>query len=272
MKNIQNKTILIIGCGWVGKSLGRECTQQGARVFGTTRSEDNFSELNSYNVDPVLLELPVSENNEINLPDFDAAVISISPGRGGDRSKYVRIVEQLGKYMADKNAPVIMYSSTSVYNGLKGEVKETDRLPDSESDNELLGAEGVLKASVPQAVILRLSGLYAEDRHPVFYLAGRNGIPNGDAPVNLVHRYDVIKATMRVLFDDSAAGDIFNICAREHPPKSQIYTSIAKKLNLDIPEFLKGGKDGKFVNAGKIRNTLGLKFKHNDPIDYPTDT
>jgi len=272
MKNIQNKTILIIGCGWVGKSLGRACTQYGAHVLGTTRSKDNISELNSYNVDPVLLELPVSENNEINLPDFDAAVISISPGRGGDRKKYIRAIEQLGEYLSGKKASVIMYSSTSVYNGLKGEVKETDRVPDPGSDNELLAAEGVLKTSVPDAVILRLSGLYGEDRHPVFYLAGRSGISNGDAPVNLVHRDDVIKATMNVLFNDHTAGEIFNICAREHPSKSHIYTAIAEKLNLELPVFLEGGKDKKRVNADKIRSRLGLKFKHNDPIDYPADS
>lgn len=271
MKNIQNKTILIVGCGWVGKSLGRACTQHGAHVFGTTRSKDNFSEFNSYNVDPVLLELPVSENNEINLPDFDAAVISISPGRGGDRKKYVRAIGQLGEYLSGKKAAVIMYSSTSVYNGLKGEVKETDRLPDPESDNVLLAAESMLKASVPDAVILRLSGLYGEDRHPVFYLAGRSGISNGDAPVNLVHREDVINTTMSVI-DNRVAGEVFNVCAGEHPIKSQIYTTLAEKLELEVPVFLKGGKDGKFVNADKIRNTLGLKFKHNNPIDYPADT
>lgn len=267
MNSEKNDSLLIVGCGWLGKKLGLYATEQGLNVFGTTRSSSNFSDLSENNIKPVKLELPATSLSEIRLPETDTVLISISPGRGGDRSDYPKLMGQLAQVLAERNVQVIMYSSTSVYGNAKGEVTEDDATPDPKSNNAIVAAEGELRKHIPEAVILRLAGLYGEDRHPAKYMAGRKDISGRDAPVNLVHREDVIQATMEII-QKNTKGEIFNICSTNHPAKAEIYSAVAERLEMKKPKFLKGGGDGKVVSSEKLRNTFKLDFIHDDPIDF----
>ncbi|MDR9419573.1 NAD-dependent epimerase/dehydratase family protein [Gracilimonas sp.] len=266
MNSEKNGSLLIIGCGWVGKKLGQQLAKKGTIVYGTTRSSSNFSELSELDIKPVKLELPAPSLSKIRLPETDSVLISISPGRGDDRSEYPKLMGQLAQVLAQRNTQVIMYSSTSVYGNAKGEVKETDATSDPDSDNAIVAAEGELRKYVSDAVILRLAGLYGADRHPAKYMAGRKDISNGDAPVNLVHREDVIKATEMVIEKD-IHNEIFNISAPIHPAKKEIYTTITERLEMKKPKFLNGGGDGKVVSSDKVVE-LGFEFLHEEPLDF----
>jgi nucleoside-diphosphate-sugar epimerase len=266
MNSEKNDSLLIVGCGWVGKKLGHQLENKGTIVYGTTRSSSNFSNLSDHLIKAVKLNLPVSSPSKIRIPDTATVLISISPGRGEDRSSYPANIGQLAKVLAQRNAQVIMYSSTSSYGNINGEVSEDDVEPKTESKNVILAAEGVLREHIPNAVILRLAGLYGNDRHPAKYLAGRKGIKDGDAPVNLVHREDVIRAT-EMIIRKGLHGEIFNICAPVHPTKKEVYTTIAGKLGLNKPEFLAGGEDGKQISSDKIMS-FGFEFINKDPLSF----
>ena len=267
MNSDTNSSLLIIGCGWVGKKLGEQLSESGYEVYGTTRSSSNFSELNSAGIKPVKLELPASSLSEIRLPEVDSVLISISPGRGEDRSNYPTIIGQLSRVLAERNVQVFMYSSTSAYGNKKNKVSEKDAAPDVDNDNIILAAEGALLEHLPDAVILRLCGLYGENRHPAKYMAGRKDISDGDAPVNLVHRDDVIQVT-RKIFEQNIKGEIFNVCAEEHPSRSEIYTTIAGRLGLKEPTFVGGGADGKTISSEKLMDRFELTFLHPNPQEY----
>lgn len=270
MNSENNSTVLIIGCGWVGKKLGHMLASNNITVFGTTRSSSNFSELSELNIKPVKLELPAKSPADIRLPEVDTVVISISPGRGQDRSDYPKIIGQLSQVLVERNVQVIMYSSTSVYGNAKGEVTEKDATPDPKNTNAIVAAEGELRANIPDAVILRLAGLYGEDRHPAKYMAGRKDIADGEAPVNLVHRDDVIQVTVKVI-EEHTKGEIFNVCSSNHPAKMEIYTLIADRLGMKKPDFSKGGADEKLVSSKKLRKTFKLEFTHDNPLEFKPD-
>ncbi len=269
MNSTKTRTILIIGCGWTGKKLGRHLAGKGYKVFGTTRSKDNFADLEAHSIKGVQLELPVQNPSEIQLPKADSILISISPGsRRGDRSHYPKAITQLAPILSDHNAQVLMYSSSSVYGKTAtGVVVEKDAPPNSNSNHAILAAEGELRAEIPDSVILRLSGLCGEDRHPITYLAGKMNLKNGDAPVKLIHREDIIRATAWLIEHDTR-GEIFNLCSPNHPPKKKIYPTIAKRLGLGIPQYQDGGADGKLVSSQKIIDTFGFEFVHDDPIEF----
>lgn len=267
MNSEKNGSLLIIGCGWLGKKLGQHAAKKGMTVFGTTRSSSNFSELSELNIKPVKLDLPKPATSGVRLPETDSVLISISPGRGDDRSQYPRIMGQLAQVLAERNVQVIMYSSTSVYGNAKGEVTEEDAAPDSTNSNAIVAAEGELRNHIPNAVILRLAGLYGEDRHPAKYMAGRKDISGGDAPVNLVHREDVIQATMKVI-QQNIRGEIFNVCSVNHPAKAEIYTAVAERLEMKKPGFSDGEGDGKVVSSEKLRTMLNIEFKNDDPMSF----
>lgn len=266
MKSLRNHSVLIIGCGWVGKKLSASLSSKNYKVYGTTRSSSNFSDLKKYNINPVKLELPVASLSEIRLPETDSVLISISPGRGYNRSLYPILMGQIAQVLAERNTQVIMYSSTSAYGNAKGLVTEELVAPNPNSAHVILAAEGVLRRYLPEAVILRLAGLYGEDRHPAKYMAGRKGIKDGEAPVNLVHRKDVINATELVIEKDFRA-EIFNVCAPIHPTKKEIYTAITERFGMKKPEFLEGGEDGKMVSSENIMK-IGFEFFYENPITF----
>ncbi|MFP8487521.1 NAD-dependent epimerase/dehydratase family protein [Gracilimonas sp. Q87] len=267
MKSDDIGSVLIVGCGWVGKKLGHYLSGQGYEVYGTTRSKQNFSEIEDHSITPIKLQLPVDKIQNIELPKVDSVIISISPGRGENRDEYPLYIRQLAKLWEDSNTQVIMYSSTGVYGKSKGTITEEHTVPNEDSDNALCKAEGELRKILKESVILRLAGLYGEDRHPVKYLAGRKNISDGDAPVNLVHRKDVIRAT-ELMIEERVRSQIYNICSPVHPSKSRIYTTIAKRLEMDKPEFLPGGNDNKQISPDKLVDNYDFLFMHPDPLDY----
>lgn len=270
MKSRKNDAVLIIGCGWLGKQLGQQLQSEFKTVYGTTRSSSNFSELSDLGINPIKLELPAPSLSDIRLPEVDAAVISIAPGRGDDRSDYPLCIKQISQVLAERNVQTLMYSSTSVYGNAKNDVTETDAVPDVKSNNTILAAEGELIKHVPDAVILRLSGLYGADRHPVKFMAGRKNISDGDAPVNLIHSSDVIQVT-ELIIKKKITGEIFNVTTESHPSRNEIYTKIAERMELKVPTFEDGGSDGKVVSSEKLHKALKLKFKHPDPEAFLLD-
>lgn len=265
-KNISS--VLIVGCGWVGKKLGQNLSKKGFKVYGTTRSEQNFSEIKGHDIIPIQLELPIGKIQNIELPQVDSVVISVSPGRGENRDEYTKNIRQLAKLWKDTNTQVIMYSSTGVYGNAKGLIDENHTKPDPVSENVICAAEGELCKTMNDAVILRLGGLYGEDRHPVKYLAGREDIKNGEAPVNLVHREDVIEVT-ELMIRKEIRSQIYNVCSPTHPSKENIYSTIANRLGMDEPDFLTGGANDKKISSEKLIRDLEYEFIHPDPMKYP---
>lgn len=270
MKSAELDSVLIIGCGWIGTKLATTLISQNINVFGTTRSAEKASSLRSLGIEPIIFDLEKEEAIQTDLPKIDAIVISISPGRGDQRSQYPKHIQKLSKLLASTNQQVVMYSSTSAYKERTGIVTELDALPDPESDNVILAAEGELKTIIPESVILRLGGLFGSNRHPVKYLAGREGISNGDAPVNLIHRDDVIAATISVI-SQKIPGVIFNVCSDHHPTKKELYTNLSEKLGLETPSFNSGGSDEKLVDGSRIKKELGFEYKQNDLFSYTPD-
>ena len=270
MNSDKNSSLLIVGCGWVGKKLGEKLSSEGFSVYGTTRSSDNFPDIQSHNIQPVQLELPAESTSEISFPETASVLISVSPGKRGGREKYANIIGQLSQVLAQRNVQVIMYSSTSAYGNSKNIMTEEDAVPDSESDNHILAAEGKLRESCPESVILRLAGLYGTDRHPAKYMAGRTDISNGDAPANLVHREDVIQAT-QLIIEENVRGEIFNVCSPVRPTRKEVYTTICQRLNMDVPTFLAGGEDEKSISPKKLVNRFSMEFIHPDPTKFMAD-
>ena len=260
----ETKNVLIIGCGWLGKITAQLLLNTGYSVTGTTRTEDRFSELEELGISPLKLE--ITPNKALSIPNFDVVLIAVSPGRGEQRNSYPNVMEVLAKALSTSNAQVLMCSSTSVYGDIQGLATESDARPDSDHQHAILAAEGFLRKHIPDAVILRLGGLYGPDRHPVKYLAGRKGITQGDAPVNLVHSDDAA-GSIKKLIDTDTRTEIFNVVAPAHPSRSELYTTKAKEFGLDEPEFEAGGKDEKVVDSTKLIGQLGYEFKVPNPLD-----
>lgn len=116
--------------------------------------------------------------------------------------------------------------------------------------------------------IVRPAGLVGPNRQPGRFFAGKKQLEGGSAPVNLVHQEDVIGAILMIL-ENRSWGKIYNLCAIEHPKRSEFYAQAAQSLNLEAPEFTNlPGFAFKTIDGTKITQDLGFVYQHPDPMAW----
>lgn len=135
-------------------------------------------------------------------------------------------------------AHIVYGSSIGVYGGAVRDCDEnTPPQPDTESARKVLAAEQLMWASaVPNVSLLRLGGLYAAERHPLYSLLRRPSARAPHAPANMLHRDRAVAALL------AAAGRrpgrlVRNVVETPHPSRLDFYRREAAKLGVAAPEF-----------------------------------
>ena len=261
------KKISIIGCGWLGLPLGKKLVDEGYDVKGSTTSEHKISTLKSAGINPFHLIIDRDVQGDIvNFVKSDLLIINIPPGRRNEAmiSKYVEKIQVLVSHVDPENTQILFLSSTSVYENTGRKVDENGALnKDSLSGFALIQAENEIIFSGCKYCIFRLSGLIGPNRHPGKWFAGKSNIPNGDAPVNLVHLDDCIKAIERVIRHE-LPNEIYNICADTHPSKQEFYTRQSDLLGLVIPNFALGKSEFKVIDNAKFKREYNFEYSRRD--------
>lgn len=259
-------SVAVVGCGWLGLPLARKLSEAGYKVFGTTTSPEKLQPLSDVGIEASLFR--AGTDSAEKLPQADLMILNIPPsGIAG----YAAVMSDMADVIRQRGSRVFFCSTTSVYPEMPGSVFESDLIPGvtpvvhaelarhGTPKSELVGAEEAFFKS-GNTVILRLAGLIGGGRHPVNFLSGRTF--NGDAlaPVNLIHRDDII-TIIHELIARSTEGEIFNICAEEHPSKKDYYTEQAGIRNIPAPVFSnEGDGGGKIVDSSKIRDYLNIRI------------
>ena len=73
-----NKSISILGCGWLGKALAENLIEHNYTINGSTTTRSKLSDLKTKGITPYLINI---ENSQICLNDFficDVLIISIT--------------------------------------------------------------------------------------------------------------------------------------------------------------------------------------------------
>lgn len=267
------RRISVLGCGWLGFPLAEALVRQGYTVHGSSTSPDTLTRLRASDVRPHRLRV----GHEVEGDDLDtlfgADVLIFCLPPSGSETPYPEVARAVRRAAeAAGGGWLVMTSSTSVYPDLDGVVTESDAGAHEgvglhRNGAAVLAAERVFYgAAAFDTTVLRLAGLYGYGRHPARYFAGRQNLSGGDAPVNLVHRDDVIGAVIALLKHD-ARGATFNVCADRHPTRARIYTEVARRLDLQPPVFDGPEADGyKIVSNERIKTRLDYTFAYPDPM------
>lgn len=260
-----NNKISILGCGWYGLELAKEFLKNGYTVKGSTTTPDKLAILQQAGILPYLINFtPEKDSIDYDFFECDLLIISIPPKRGtAEQHTFLSKIQKVSKAAVNGNIPnVIFISATSVYGDYNQQVDErTTPNPETESGKAILAAERTLTA-IPDftTTILRFGGLIGPDRDPGRFFAGKSAIPNGKAPVNLIHLLDCIGLTLRII-EKQAFGYIFNACATDHPTRSIFYTAAAAKSGLEMPHFKDELLNWKSVHSIYIAEKLNYEFK-----------
>jgi nucleoside-diphosphate-sugar epimerase len=274
-------SISILGCGWLGHPLGRRLVDRGVRVRGSTTTPTKQEALRRDGIEPVLLTLDPELSGEGPGAFFGAPVLvlNVPPPRGRQdvRPYHRRQIEAVRDAALDGAVEWILFaSSTGVYPNVERTVTEADQPPGRPdalpgprrpTGEALLAVEALLMDSPDlDTTIVRLGGLYGDDRNPARFLAGRTDVARPEAPVNLIHREDAVGVFLALL-EQNARGTVVNACADEHPTRRAFYGRAARAMGLEPPTFdADDPTTGKLVGTRKLTTELGYQFRHPDPL------
>jgi len=252
--------ISILGCGWLGLPLARSLVKNNWQVKGSTTSADKLGDLGNQGIEPFLILLSENEiHGDIGgfLSESEILIIDIPPKSGNFPAKIENLIRAIDESAIKK---VIFVSSISVYGQTGPITGSTIPIPTSQNGRQLAEAENLFSRRNFAVTILRFGGLVGNDRHPVKHLAGRQNLPNPDAPVNLIHLNDCIGIIASVISKD-IWNETLNAVAPFHPSRKTFYTDKAAQFGLPLPAFDDSSlSPGKTVDSQKLVALLNYSF------------
>lgn len=265
-------TIGIIGCGWLGFPFAQYCIKQGHQVVGSTTQSKKLPILAQAGIIPVQLSLQPQGllGDSGPFQQVDAVVLNVPPGARRNPAAGLDYPDKIHHLLtALPKVPCLFVSSTSVYGALTGRITETvPPKPKTAGGKALVAAENLLKHSQQSYTILRLGGLIGPKRHPIKFLSGKQALPQGDAPVNLVELQDVIQA-MYAIVEQARWQQTYHLAAPSHPSKTAYYSYCAQQRNLPLPQFEPGGADQKQIDSTFTASDLSIEWAYADPYAMP---
>lgn len=275
---IKMKQISILGCGWLGLPLAKALLKEGFSVKGSTTSVEKLKTLENIGIQSFQFALETNTAPDV-LADFldgsQTLIIAIPPklrGKNKDYSdaennSFVKKIENILPFIEKSKVENFLFiSSTAVYGEANTVVDEnTIAVPVTESGKQLLEIEQLLLANTDfKTTILRFGGLIGEDRNPARFLAGKENVPNPEAPINLIHLEDCIGIIQKIIRTDSWNLTL-NAVTPFHPTRKEYYTQKAIAENLVPPTFNHEIPSiGKTILSDKLIEILDYKFTQLD--------
>ena len=274
MKNAAER-VSILGCGWLGLPLAEQLATAGYQVAGSTTTPEKLALLQHKNVQPYLLNLldpdKVSTQTLAEFLKTDYLVISFPPRlRAGLEKQYLPQIEWLKAALDQSPVKYVLFvSSTSVYHDVNAEVSEDYSDNALDFGSPLYRAEELIKQSSSyQTTILRFGGLVGGSRQPGRFLAGKTGVPQPKAPVNLIHLADCLAIIRKIIFEQ-IFNETLNAVADEHPSRQQFYTAAAQALQLEPPQFDESLPEAfKIISNSKLKSRLVYEFIYPNPLFF----
>ncbi|AEY01107.1 NAD dependent epimerase/dehydratase family protein [Oceanimonas sp. GK1] len=258
------RSLAILGLGWLGEPLGHTLLEQGWRVSGTSRDAGKAARLTAAGIHTQVWDfdapLPLHWPERLRAHTL---LLCVPPGKLID---YPDILGRLARLaVAGGVQRVIFTSATSVYAGV-GVKTEADAAPDGPRGARMLAAERAVQAcGAGRVLILRLSGLVGGNREPGRFLSGKR-FDGGDEPVNLVALEDLLRMIPAILGRNDWPA-VLNISAPHHPSRCDFYSEAARLQGLPPPEF-GGGGAGKIIDGSALCRWLNMDYAVTDWFDW----
>lgn len=255
------RKVSIIGLGWLGLPLAEHLQQLGWQVQGTKRNIQGCP-IKYYPLDLNLLEItqPIRQ-----VLQTEHLVIALPPSTCTP-SQYQNGIQTLVQTAIKQGLKQLIFiSSISVLPQQSGQFDEqTPATPSLLAD-----LEQWLLAQPIHCDILRLAGLVGKQRHPVYYLAGKQNLSGANQPINLVHLEDCISA-ITLLLENPNGQRLYHLCSPLHPSRQVYYSQFAKQLGLADLHFSDEKQTlDRIVLADKICHELGFYYRYKNPFDFP---
>ena len=242
-------TILIIGCGDIGVTLGQELLDEGHRVIGVRRQA---KALEHTGIEPLALDLSTLEGADASaLPQADYVIYTVSADRFEEsayQSAYPDGLKRVLSVMEQHEKPprrIFFVSSTSVYGQQEGEVVN------EESPTESTSFSGTLMCEAEQALLNhplpgtvgRFSGIYGPGRDRLIHQVAEGRLA-AVTPViysNRIHRDDctgILAHLIRCQESDTPLADLYLGSDCEPVTLHNVMAWLAKQLKVESTDTM----------------------------------
>lgn len=267
------KTISILGCGWFGLPFAKEMVASGFSVNGSTTSEAKLKELQDANIKAFI----INTNEDISDDTFfncDLLLINIPPKKKiPDVNLYPTQLQKIAEKAVQHGIKQIIFiGSTGIFEDGNFIVDEnTIPNPSTPAGLKLKIAEEVFtKNQNFTSTIIRFAGLIGPNRNLAKFFAGKTSIPNGLAPINLIHLADCIGFCKAIIIQQ-AFGKTYHAVAPSHPPRATFYTKLCLSSEMDKPNFLEEKTAWKQVESDRTKSNLAYQFKITDWLSWAAE-
>ncbi|HEB67563.1 MAG TPA: SDR family oxidoreductase [Gammaproteobacteria bacterium] len=276
--------VFIVGCGDVGRRVGRLWREAGIPVTGLARSEATLDAMTSHGITPRAADLDAPQTLR-DLPVKGALLYHFAPPppRGQSDTRLANLLEAL----TAENRPrrIVLLSTSGVYGDHKGaRVDETTPpSPGTDRGRRRLDAEQRLlrygKAHGVETVILRVGGIYGPGRLPEARLRQRVPmVPPEQAPVtNRIHVDDLARIGVAAA-RRGRNGEIYNVCDGTAGNMTDYFDAVADFLGLPRPPRIDRAEAERTLSPGmvsylresrrldnrKMREELGVELRYPD--------
>ena len=263
-------TVLIAGCGDLGTEAGLRFAAAGFSVLGWRRSPEKLPPaLRGVAADLTGTLPPVPADTEIVVLAVAAPERSVEAYRATYLQGTANLLAALERD-AVRPRRILMVSSTAVYGDAGGGWvdEDTPASPASATGAVLLEAEELLHASRPDAVVLRLSGIYGPGRTRLIdgVRAGTAVLPAAGQLTNRIHRDDAAAAIVHLATGVEQPRPLYVGTDNEPAELGSVLSFLASELGT--PPLPAGTRDSTRGGNRKLRNTrlreTGFEFT------YPT--
>lgn len=262
----------IIGVGWLGEQIADFLLEKQFELIGTTTSDDKVVNLNSKGIRAVqydLISKPLSATVMAEIAQSEWIIFTVPPSNFGNTyaAHCIRFFEQLQTYAIE--GTLIYTSSTSLYGNQASSVDENSAVdPQSENAKQIKIVEDFLFQRFEKLSVWRMGGLVGPNRHPIHFIAGREGVSKPRAAINLIHSADILQL-LNHFIEEHWTYRLLNVCSPIHPSKKEYYTQVAKNLNKSVPTFDDQDKrEGKTIES-RFLNSANFQFNFPSPYEYP---
>lgn len=258
------KKVGILGCGWLGLSLGKHLVDQGYHVRGSTRKKEKLHQFHKEGIAPFLIDIQATKiSGDFDFfKDLDVLILSIPPGRKtSEKINLADKIRQCCPIIAKSAIPrTIFLSSISVYGNQSGNLNEESPVqPETSAAKHLVRSEKIIERCSSNTSIVRLGGLIGSDRHPIKQLSGRE-IGNPSGYINFIHQHDAVGILVKLIQDPSLIG-VYNGVSPSHPQRKEYYLEMAMRRGLPPPKFIEQGTLKKRINGDKIERDSDFKYQ-----------
>ncbi len=250
------RTLLILGCGYVGERLAAVCLDDGMRVIGTTRSEKRASMLKSMGIEAVIAPSPIDLPDAL-LAEVDAVVDSIpltQNNNGLHATQPLWLPEIAPKLSGVCWAGYL--SSTGVYGDANGAwVDESFACkPGSARGRERLRAEQAWLDSRLPAEVFRLAGIYGPERNILDRLRAGGYKVVAWNPAHFssrIHVDDIVAAVLAAM-RKPRCGRTVNLADDMPLPHVEYVTQLARMIDAPPPVILNPGEGEKQLSPAAL--------------------